>query len=1274
MNKRAIEYLMILFMMTITVSCIDDNMSDKLFSSKEEKHLKLSSNSIECETYDSYETEIYVNASSSQRWKFTDIPSWITITPTIGTGDATVKITFKLNPDKERSSTIQLNSLDPDWSFKLPLNVSQIQNQKYIIQSVDLGLSVMWANMNLGATTASGQGKYYSWGETAPKKSYLWSDYKYGKSSTNLTRYCTDSSYGSVDNDSVLAGADDAATYNLGSDWRMPTYDEIKELIDSCRWVKTSSFFRIYSNVQGFTDRFIDVPFSGGMKSTSIIYYSYSASSYYSSSSSALWTSSLVSNRNDRAYLLTVNEGNGISADYYDRCIGFQIRPVTEIKESDVTGVTLSRVNMTMGPGEVTMLTPTVSIGERITDLFNATWQSSNENVATVEDGKVKAIGVGAAVITASVGSRSAVCNVSVINPVPEYVDLGLSVRWATFNVGAAVPEGSGYYLAWGETEPKDTYTNDNYKYIDSGTGSILKYNTLESQGVVDNILILEPEDDAAAVNWGGGWITPDWDTFYELIESCDIEETVVNGVSGYRFTSLVQGYESNSIFLPKAGWLTDDIRGSGVYGDYWTSELYSSSSYPIYYDGSDFYLTYRTWGLSVRPVMPFMADELTSLQYEGESSYELGVGGSLGLDVTPKVGSRSVVYDLEWSSTNPDVATVSSNGLVATHSVGNCIITASAGSLSVNVSITVSDAVPEYVDLGLSVLWATYNLGALEATGQGGCYAWGELTPKTMYDWTTYKWGNNTDGFTKYCFDSRYGKDGYVDDLSVLEPADDAARALWGDRWRIPTADEWAELINPKKCTWTWIDNFESSGVAVYKVTSNIPGFENQCIYLPVSGFAYDDYYYFANEARYRSATLSTTGARSSNYTYLNSDTVAQYNYYRCYGYSIRPVKPFDASMFSSFGFNGVTDTVKLNEGAEFILEARAYYSDNRQRSITPDSWSSDNLSVATVSQDGHVTAVAPGTAIITATYSGIDIKCVIDVSDPHQFVDLGLSVFWATNDIGEGGFILNPDDYLGSYYDEGSLFAWGETEEKSDYSWDTYKWAKGSYNTLIKYCSYSPCGFNGFTDGKTTLDPEDDAAHLLWGGEWRMPTEAELLELLYNTDWTYDANMIGVFGDGYSIKSKINGKTISYSCTYSINDLPGGIWSSTVAPYIYMSYYPYQGYAIIIEPDDVRFGAMIRYAPFRIRPVRTSTTWHGITTFTLNYTTLPMEIGQTATITPTIKSGSKDYYYQVSWESSDPSIATVRGGTVTAVSVGTATITATCGDKTETCTVTVT
>ena len=110
---------------------------------------------------------------------------------------------------------------------------------------VDLGLpsGTKWATYNVGATKPAEDGDYFAWGETKPKEEYGWSTYKWCKGSDDsMTKYCTDSKFGTVDNKTVLEAEDDAATANWGRAWRMPTAQEIDELLNGCSWKWVEDF------------------------------------------------------------------------------------------------------------------------------------------------------------------------------------------------------------------------------------------------------------------------------------------------------------------------------------------------------------------------------------------------------------------------------------------------------------------------------------------------------------------------------------------------------------------------------------------------------------------------------------------------------------------------------------------------------------------------------------------------------------------------------------------------------------------------------------------------------------------------------------------------------------------------------------------------------------------------------------------------------------------------------------------------------------------------
>ena len=105
------------------------------------------------------------------------------------------------------------------------------------VEAVDMGLSVKWANMNVGAKKSSGFGTYFAWGETKPKEYYSWNTYAWSRGNTQfLTKYST------TDRRTQLAISDDAARANWGGEWRMPTVSEYEELINpaNCSWEWTN--------------------------------------------------------------------------------------------------------------------------------------------------------------------------------------------------------------------------------------------------------------------------------------------------------------------------------------------------------------------------------------------------------------------------------------------------------------------------------------------------------------------------------------------------------------------------------------------------------------------------------------------------------------------------------------------------------------------------------------------------------------------------------------------------------------------------------------------------------------------------------------------------------------------------------------------------------------------------------------------------------------------------------------------------------------------------
>lgn len=485
-----------------------------------------------------------------------------------------------------------------------------------------------------------------------------------------------------------------------------------------------------------------------------------------------------------------------------------------------------------------------------------------------------------------------------------------------------------------------------------------------------------------------------------------------------------------------------------------------------------------------------------------------------------------------------------------------------------------------EMVDLGLSVKWATCNLGASSPEEYGNHYAWGETEPKDDYSLETYKWCMGSLGtHTKYCGDPIYGYNGFVDYKMILDPEDDAAAKVLGGSWRMPKLDECLELLNNCTTTWTTLN-----GVYGRKFSSNITGFTDKWIFIPASGFRSGTN--LSNVGEYgfpMSSSLGTIFSGGAQYlcgaisfSEKKAECISSVRY--C-GHTIRPV----CDVIRVTGVSLYKSDVKIFVNDEEKLTVNVIPSDAENLSVT---WTSSNEAVATVNSDGLVAAIGVGNAVITATTvdGGFTAECTVTVEIPPMTdlgktfvpVDLGLpsGLKWASFNLGA----TKPEGY-------GDYFAWGETEPKEDYSRFTYRWCMGSGSTMTKYCSKSEYGYNGFTDNKTVLDPEDDAAAVALGGSWRMATLDEWDELINKCTWTWTSQ----YG--------VNGRLVTGPNGNSIFLPAAGYWEGTF-PYSKRSwgYYwssslytdtPDYAYSVDFYSSNVYWSDGLRFSGRSVRPV---------------------------------------------------------------------------------------
>jgi hypothetical protein len=248
-------------------------------------------------------------------------------------------------------------------------------------------------------------------------------------------------------------------------------------------------------------------------------------------------------------------------------------------------------------------------------------------------------------------------------------------------------------------------------------------------------------------------------------------------------------------------------------------------------------------------------------VKFEGDgdisSEYGIASGGTVSVDWTPLSDSDVLyarLYDID----------------------GNVISEAEVE----------QDTIGDWVDLGLpsGLLWATRNVGASSPEDYGDYFAWGETSPKSMFNWDTYIYGyydGSNVHLTKYNTESYWGP---VDNLTILQPGDDAATANWGNGARMPTKEEWQELRD--HCTSTWTTQ---NGVNGRLFT----GPNGNSLFLPAAGYRWDDELGSAGyDGDYWSSSLYTDYPYYAWSFYFYPGNYHMNSGDRYYGYSVRPVR----------------------------------------------------------------------------------------------------------------------------------------------------------------------------------------------------------------------------------------------------------------------------------------------------------------------------------------------------------------------------------------------
>ena len=906
------------------------------------------------------------------------------VTSGIGTGSFTCNLT-DLQPNTKyyvRAYAINKKGTaygeEVTFTTKANVNISDPTGTENGYGYVDLGLSVKWATMNVGASKPEGSGGYYAWGETTTKNTYDWSTYKYCNGSyKSLTKYNNSSSYGTVDNKTTLELSDDAARANWGGAWRMPTDEEVAELCEQCTWIWTNqNGVKGYKVISKNNGNCIFLPASGFRDDS---FLSNIDNGYY-------WSSSLDTDRPDNAWFIHFYSSNASISWVSSRCHGQFVRPVLGENEVEVTTPTVTTTT-------VTQITETTAVaGGNVTSDGGAEITERGVVYATTQNPTTNNIKV-----MSGTGTGSFICNLTGLQQNTTYY-----VRaYATNEVGTAYGEEVSFTtkvevvdnpssnlraMPFSVSESKQVYfskgnlqyhpANNEWRFApsqldyigDANSNCSSTYNSwLDLFGwstSANNFGVSTSTDyddySGAFVDWGTNQIGADapntWRTLTRnereyLLETrpnasslCGVAQ--VNGVnglvllpdnwtcpegvtfkSGFHSSQGVDYYAAHqtftadqwsklesagAVFLPAAG-----VRYGSSVDDVQSDGLYWSNAYYLYFYSSSAGENNGNLncGHSVRLVKDLQQETVKSLPSVTTAAITqitettAVAGGNVTSDGGASVTERGVVY-----STNPNPVITNLNNTIRPCGSGTGSFTYNMTGLQSGttyyvrayakndvgtaygeeVSFTTKEqsSTPSngtengyaYVDLGLSVKWATMNVGASKPEDYGDYYAWGETTTQTEYNWSTYKYCYTYyNNLTKYNTYSSYGT---VDNKTTLELGDDAARANWGGTWRMPTDVELSELR--EQCTWTWTTQ---NGVNGYKVTSKSNG---NNIFLPAAGYRMDsklkvvgsDGCYWANSI---SSNLPYCAWRLD----FNASEVKWNGDNRCYGQSVRPVCP---------------------------------------------------------------------------------------------------------------------------------------------------------------------------------------------------------------------------------------------------------------------------------------------------------------------------------------------------------------------------------------------
>lgn len=650
-----------------------------------------------------------------------------------------------------------------------------------------------------------------------------------------------------------------------------------------------------------------------------------------------------------------------------------------------------------------------------------------------------------------------------------EMVDLGLpsNTLWANINVGSQQPMDDGGYYSWAELKTKKDYGVNAYSYDGTDLGPDICGTTY----------------DAAQMLWKSVWRLPSTDEFKELLQYCDYAETTYYGRKGILFTSR---QNRKSIFIAYSGDNTGGYNSSlyswsgnpdGSFYAYYLSNSFKDNKVNVFI-GSN----YRFYGRTIRPVARYNKStkegykmQLTtdSVHWSVGSTKATLYGYLLGMRFIDNASESGFIYGTTpglQAEQNGANKLLVNDGTTADNHIANGMFSCIMSNVDANTTyyykayVKVGDTYyygeerefgSQWVDLGLKskTLWSTVNIGAGSAEYAGKRFAWGETAPRTS--------------FTKDEYQAAAAKG------DIAGSNYDAAHKIWGALATMPTRADIEELLG-SQCTWEEVTRY---GQPMYKVT----GPNKNCIYL-------------LKNLNFWTSTMNGNISPDNSEAYMLSGTHTLTSQARYSGQYIRPVMHVNAELADNVKAFVSTDSCNWQVGRKEVrlrgTVATTTAVDGLKRgfllgtsaTLTAGGTDVQELTATASDTDNSITATATYAKDTTYYY-----RAFIKQGDKYyygevrryglQLVDMGNGLKWASINIG-------------SQYDadRGNRFAWGETTTKSSYTLSTYKYYDSDYQPLRMDISGTAY----------------DAAHTLWGGDWRMPTALEMRILVDSCTWT--------------------------------------------------------------------------------------------------------------------------------------------------------------------------